>query len=440
MVKKLTKITKDFIIYINDFLFEKTQESRGQIIPFSIIFFINYPLYYFIWLYISPQGYENLPLRVSASLICMPLIFCKYWPMNLKKYLPVYWYFAVIYCIPFFFVFMTLNNDASTVWMLNLLLTLFLLFLIFDLASMLLIVSTGTLLGVLIFSISSGSFAFNPGTIDLNGALATFFAAFIIGGIFNRYREKMEKERLETIRSMGAAIAHEVRTPLRSIDAGIQGVQHYLPDLVQSYEIAKKADLPVPYIPPSDYKVLGTSLQETEQETRAVFNIIEMLLVKADLSQINKESFREYSLQQCLQKVVERYHFDLDERELVHIDTSKDFNFYGNQDLVAHVFFNLLQNALYFIKAASKGDIHIWIEQSEECNEVHFKDTGAGIPKRSLPHIFDKFYTTTKHGTGVGLAFCKLVMQSMDGSIKCYSNEGSFTEFVLKFPNKRYNK
>ncbi len=249
-----------------------------------------------------------------------------------------------------------------------------------------------------------------------------------------RVEKEAAEEKVESIQLIAAAIAHEIRTPLRSIDAGIQGVQHYLPDLVKTYETAKQANLDIPYIAPADCKVLGNSLKETENETRAVFNVIDMLLVKADLSQIKKTEFKKYSVMQCLHESLDRYHFDIDERELVHLNEDNDFEFFGDPLLVSHVFFNLIQNALYFIKAASKGEINIWIEQNDEFNILHFKDTGAGIPVRSLPHVFDKFYTTTKHGTGVGLAFCKLVMESMDGSIKCYSNEGAFTEFVLKFP------
>jgi len=51
-----------------------------------------------------------------------------------------------------------------------------------------------------------------------------------------------------------------------------------------------------------------------------------------------------------------------------------------------------------------------------------------------LPKIFDRFFSSTHHGSGIGLAFCKLVMQAYGGNITCQSQQGEFTEFVLSFP------
>lgn len=67
-------------------------------------------------------------------------------------------------------------------------------------------------------------------------------------------------------------------------------------------------------------------------------------------------------------------------------------------------------------------------------NILIFKDTGKGISKENISHIFRKFYSRTKYGTGIGLSFCKMVMESLGGEIKCKSQEGKFTEFRLCFP------
>ncbi len=111
---------------------QTTIENKRQLKIFGIIFLINYPLYYLIWANGSHQHYENIYLRISASLLCVPLIFHDRWPMNLRKYLPLYWHFTAMYCLPFVFTFMTIKNNASTAWLLNLILALLLIFLLFD--------------------------------------------------------------------------------------------------------------------------------------------------------------------------------------------------------------------------------------------------------------------------------------------------------------------
>ncbi|HVV67948.1 MAG TPA: ATP-binding protein, partial [Gammaproteobacteria bacterium] len=105
--------------------------------------------------------------------------------------------------------------------------------------------------------------------------------------------------------------------------------------------------------------------------------------------------------------------------------------------LLIHVLFNLFKNAIYFIRKAGKGNIHIWLEHHPRHNQIHFKDTGAGIKSENLPKIFDPFFTVdTNKGTGIGLAFCAMTLKSFGGSITCQSEWQEYTEFILTFPRK----
>lgn len=77
------------------------------------------------------------------------------------------------------------------------------------------------------------------------------------------------------------------------------------------------------------------------------------------------------------------------------------------------------------------------MKKKENNNILYFKDTGKGIPADVLPKLFEKFYTTTYHGTGLGLAFCKMVMTGFGGSISCTSEYGEFTQFEMVFPKHK---
>jgi PAS domain S-box-containing protein len=226
--------------------------------------------------------------------------------------------------------------------------------------------------------------------------------------------EKMTS-RAETLRLISASMAHELRTPLRTIDAGL----HYLQDQL------------------ADRKDLLEVIEDSRDETKAAFNVIDMLLIKADWSKISSTKFKSCSISECVENAISRYPFDGADRSLVGVKLDEDFSFHGDQELMAHVLFNLLKNAIYYIKVAGKGEVQIWASKAGKYNELHFKDTGSGISSKVLPHIFEKFYTKTPHGTGVGLAFCKLVMESFGGKIDCSSKEGEFAEFVLYFPSNQ---
>ena len=62
------------------------------------------------------------------------------------------------------------------------------------------------------------------------------------------------------------------------------------------------------------------------------------------------------------------------------------------------------------------------------------KDTGSGIPKEHLPHIFDPFYSTKEEGTGLGLSIVHGIITKHGGKIKVESQEGKGSTFRVILP------
>ncbi len=110
----------------------------------------------------------------------------------------------------------------------------------------------------------------------------------------------------------------------------------------------------------------------------------------------------------------------------------------GNQ--IQRVLLNLLINARQSMPEG--GTILIRLAPSEDgMVEVVVRDSGSGIPKESLPHIFDAFYSTKegpdesgKGGTGLGLAACKEVIDAHQGRIRVQSTLGRGTAFIIRIP------
>lgn len=85
-----------------------------------------------------------------------------------------------------------------------------------------------------------------------------------------------------------------------------------------------------------------------------------------------------------------------------------------------------------------KGDIVIKLKSGKKFNQLIFIDTASGIPENFLPKIFDlaASQASAQGGMGVGLAYCKAIMQAYGGAISCVSKEKQYTEFKLSFPVK----
>lgn len=275
---------------------------------------------------------------------------------------------------------------------------------------------------------------------DENNVIGIFGFSVDITARKETERLKVEKEALqkreETLKLLAASMAHELRTPLAAIDMGAAGIIKHLPDLIEGYKQAKEQNLDVPYIPPSNVRLLEEMTANIRHEAREAFSIVDMLVFKSGLSEIDTKNFKRCSMGACLDETLERYPFTQDERALVHCERG-DFEFFGDKALFIHVLFNLIKNGLYYIGVARKGEITIRVEKGKDLNKLYFRDTGQGIPADILPKVFDPFFTTSSHGTGVGLAFSQMVMEKMGGTVECSSNEGEFTEFILSFPVKK---
>lgn len=110
----------------------------------------------------------------------------------------------------------------------------------------------------------------------------------------------------------------------------------------------------------------------------------------------------------------------------------------GNQ--IQRVLLNLLINARQSMHEG--GTILIRLAPSDDgMVEITVRDSGSGIPKESLPHIFDAFYSTKegpdesgKGGTGLGLAACKEIIDAHQGRIRVQSTMGRGTAFIIRLP------
>jgi len=102
---------------------------------------------------------------------------------------------------------------------------------------------------------------------------------------------------------------------------------------------------------------------------------------------------------------------------------------------IQQVLTNLIRNAIKFTKPG--GSIHIRVEPlaGEACFSV--TDTGTGIPKTDLPHIFDRFTRASKsarQGTGLGLSIAKGIVEAHSGRIWVESQEGVGSTFTFTLP------
>lgn len=380
--------------------------------------------------YITP-GF-TIYLRFLASFISFVLIMKEFWPNLSKKYGALFWHMTLMLCLPHFGIAMCLFSSLAIEWVIDLILITFILGLLVDWKSYIAIMINAYALSFFSFWLLGDISKFNPPYEHLPIIIYAVTVSLVVGTIFSRNKEMVLIEKLDTFKALSSTIAHEMRTPLSSINLSAVGLKQCLPALIKTYHEAKVAGLKVPVVSKLAEESLANAPERMSYVCRSALNTIDMLLLQLRNHDWTN-NFTTCSMADCIQTALREYSFRTGERELVFFD-GKDFTFVGNKYLVVHILFNLLRNALTFIQSEKKGMIRIWITKGKKEMMLHFCDTAKGIKKKDLPLIFDHGFSKRSGGSGVGLFYCRRMMTAMKGNITVRSVEGQFAEFILHFP------
>ena len=423
------------IYFLNEIIENRVREHGEQYMAFAIFGLINYILPFFMWSEDMIETAFPLYIRSFASLFCFILLLKDHWPNSLRKWLPLYWYFTLLYTLPFLTSYLLFYNHGSTNWLMNMVLALFLLVLLVDWISFVVLLSLGVSLALVLYRIMHGSIFILVDMNNLYLAFYMYFFAILIGLIFSRNKAKIDFERLSAMQGLSASIAHEIRTPLSSLRMNTKLIRMYLPKLIKFYDKNKQnEDASAILIRPEHEKKLKKVSADIEATIQKSFLIVEMLLANIKVFKDESIILTKLDMSECLNEALQAYPFRKDQEKMIHVDPSIKFEFLGNPIMVRHIFYNLIKNALHYINDVDLPKIEIWVETSLDEHLLYFKDNGGGIKDVDLPYIFDQFYSKRKHGTGVGLSFCKLAMKKFGGNIACTSESGEYAQFMLGFP------
>lgn len=113
----------------------------------------------------------------------------------------------------------------------------------------------------------------------------------------------------------------------------------------------------------------------------------------------------------------------------------KKAQFLGDRDWTAEAIINILKNCIEHTEYG--GNILISIEETPIFSRIIIKDSGEGIDRKDLPHIFERFYkgtsTVKTESVGIGLALSKLIIESQGGTISVKSKKHEGTKFTITF-------
>lgn len=120
-----------------------------------------------------------------------------------------------------------------------------------------------------------------------------------------------------------------------------------------------------------------------------------------------------------------------------HLDIKASGNFYGDVSWSCEAIGNIIKNCTEHTPEG--GTISVWGEENPLFSEICICDTGCGISKKDLPHIFERFYkgSDSDGGSfGIGLNLARMIITGQNGTVKAENRTSGGAKFVIRFYKK----
>lgn len=387
---------------------------------FSI--FSGNALFAWIWSAWLPQPYENIPLRIVASLLGYSLMMSRInaEPGSIlaqRLFTLVFWLE-----LPVFFTWMYLSNSGNAVWLATVAAMVLIYYLVTDWRLATLGIFSGCLLTGLLFWLIGPDVPAVPA--DQWPVHAVVFAfAWFCALILNLSSANLRREQLgNTLTTMGI-MAHELRTPLSTaalLGDAIRLESERLPINQQTGQLDK----------------LATRLHLL---VRNMNHQIDTQIANAKLLQLPRYS-ELVRASKLVMDVVQAYPYSTSrQRDCVRVAIQDDFVFRSSRTQCSQVLDNLIKNAFHSLNAANSrfapGAVLLEVNVIGDSGFISVSDEGMGIEPHLVAHIFKPFFSSNRStGHGLGLAFCQRVIQSAGGHISVKSEYAVGAKFTIELP------
>lgn len=242
----------------------------------------------------------------------------------------------------------------------------------------------------------------------------------------------MVSDRMASVGTLAAGVAHEINNPLAAVMANLDYIADSLSRMTTGDVSSMSPGMRDAWI----REEIKTPLDDAVEAAQRVRFIVRDLKIfsrspnDAERGPVNVETIMESSLRMAWNEIRHRANLVKRYGRVPEVE--------GNEARLGQVFLNLVVNAAQSLPPgqAEQNEIRVTTRAEDENVVIEVSDTGAGIPPEIIGRIFDAFFTTKAVGvgTGLGLAICQRIVTDMGGTLTVESEMGKGTTFRVSVP------
>ena len=229
------------------------------------------------------------------------------------------------------------------------------------------------------------------------------------------YRERLRTKNRLQMQVIFTNITHELLTPLTVISASADSIGHDHPDMK------------------THVSLIHNNINRLTRMLRQILEVRKAQAGKLKL-QIGEGYLGDFCKETCMSLVPI---FSQKELTFNHDISCMGKKAWFDSDKVEKILYNLLSNAVKYSKPG--GEVLVGVAISDDVAEIKVSDTGIGMSKDKLKHLYNRFLDgdyrqMSVMGTGIGLSLVNDLVKLHHGKIVCHSVEGEGTTFTITFP------
>ena len=252
---------------------------------------------------------------------------------------------------------------------------------------------------------------------EMSGVIITIFLLMIAFSLAFWYLFRTVS-RLRTIEEMKddfvSNMTHELKTPI--------AIAYSANDALLNYDTSNDPDKKTKY--------LTIANKQLKRLGELVENILAMSMERRKTMKLRPEDI---PLREFVEEIAAAQRMRGDKNITINVNVADNIIVEADRTHLANVLNNLIDNAIKY------SDESVEISISGDNNELSVRDNGIGIPSKSIPYLFNKFYRVPHgnrqdvRGYGIGLYYVKSILDKMGWDIKVNSVEGKGSIFTIKF-------
>lgn len=227
--------------------------------------------------------------------------------------------------------------------------------------------------------------------------------------------DRVESERIDSIMTLAAGVAHEIGNPLNALSIHLQLLRRRLG--TAGKEAARSLE----------------TVDLLEAEVRRLDGIVRNFLGAVRPSRPNLAETGLLEVAASSLALLKDQMAQLGVRATVDV-AGEIPPVMADRDQVQQALFNVLKNALEAMDRG--GDLTLRARSEDEWVVLEVADTGVGIPADKLTRVFDAYYTTKRDGSGLGLLIVLRILRAHGGRVDIASQPGKGTTVTLRFPQR----